>query len=221
MVYLLTFTEGVLAFLSPCVLPLLPAYVSYFAAGEAEPRRTAKNALGFFLGFTLVFVALGVFAGLLGSRLPGRTMEIFAGGLLIFFGLHYIGALRLPGLSNVRGVGMDAERLRSLSLPWAIVFGATFALIWTPCVGVLLGAALLKATLAGGAVEGGFLLFLFALGMGLPFVLSALLIDQLKGAFQFVKRHYTAINLVSGGLLILMGAAMVLGLFGQLMQRIL
>jgi len=221
MVYLLTFTEGVLAFLSPCVLPLLPVYVSYFAAGEADLRRTGKNALGFFLGFTLVFVALGAFAGLLGARLPGRPVEILAGGLLILFGLHYMGVLRLPGVSNVRGVGMDAERLRSLSLPWAVLFGVTFALVWTPCVGPLLGAALFKAAVAGSAIEGAVLLLFFALGMGLPFVLSALLVDQLKGAFQFVKRHYAVINLVSGGLLIVMGVLMVLGLFGQWMQRIL
>ena len=220
MVHLLTFTEGILAFLSPCVLPLLPAYVSYFAAGEAEPWRTSRNALGFFLGFALAFVTMGVFAGLLGTRLPGRPAEILAGCLLILFGLHYMGLLRLPRISSVRGQGMDVERLRSLSFPWALAFGVTFALFWTPCVGPLLGAALLKATLAGGVLEGGFLLFLFALGMGLPFILSALLVDQLKGAFRFLKRYYAVINLVSGGLLLLMGILMALGIFGQLMQRV-
>jgi len=218
MVQLLTFSEGVLAFLSPCVLPLVPAFVSYFAAGEAETKRAGQNALGFFLGLALVFVALGTFAGVLGARFGGRTVEILGGGLLMLFGLHYLGALELPSLSKGRGQGLGSERLRMLSFPWAVAFGAVFALCWTPCVGPLLAAALLKAAMASGVLEGSFLLFLFALGLGLPFLASALLIDQLKGAFGFVRRHYMALNRLSGALLLLVGLTMVLGLFGQFMH---
>jgi len=221
MVYLLTFTEGILAFLSPCVLPLLPAYVSYFAAGESRPRQTGKNALGFFLGLAVVFIALGAFAGVLGTRFGGRWVEILGGALLIFFGLHYVGVFQIPALTKLRGKTMDAERLKTLSFPWAVVFGAVFALCWTPCVGPLLGAALMKAAMAGGMVEGAFLLFLFALGLGLPFFLSAFLIDQLKGAFDFIKRHYVVINRVSGVLLILIGITMILGLFHQFVHSLL
>ena len=220
MVYILTFTEGILAFLSPCVLPLVPAYVSYFSAGEANARRTRRNALGFFLGLAVVFVGLGAFAGLLGTRIGGRPVEILGGLLLMLFGLHYMGALQIPTLSKLRGRGLDAERLRGLSFPWAVALGAVFALCWTPCVGPLLGAALMKAAMAGGVLEGSLLLFLFALGLGLPFLGTALLLDQLKGAFAFVKRHYIAINRVSGALLILIGLTMVLGLFGRFVHFI-
>ena len=215
MIYILTFTEGVLAFLSPCILPLIPVYVSYFAAGEANPRRTARNALGFFLGLAVVFVALGALAGVLGTRFGGRPVEILGGVLLILFGLHYLGALQNPSLSKRWGRGMDAERVKALSFPWAVALGAMVALCWTPCVGPLLGAALMKAAVTGGALEGAVLLFLFALGLGLPFFGAALLLDQLKGAFAFIKRHYVAINRISGVLLILIGTTMVLGLFGQ------
>jgi len=215
MIYLLTFAEGVLAFLSPCVLPLVPIYVSYFAAGEAESRRTRKNALGFFLGLAVVFISLGAFAGALGAWVGGRPVEILGGVLLVLFGLHYVGVLQLPSLKRIQGRGMSAERLRALSFPWAVVFGAVFALCWTPCVGPLLGAALMKAAMSGGTLEGMFLLLLFALGLGLPFIGAALLIDRLKGAFSFLKRHYVIINRISGGLLILVGLTMILGLFGQ------
>jgi len=126
-----------------------------------------------------------------------------------------MGVLKLPSLQRMRGRGMSAERLRSLSFPWAVAFGAVFALCWTPCVGPLLGAALMKAAMAGGTLEGMLLLLLFALGLGLPFIATALLIDRLKGAFAFLKRHSVAINRISGALLILIGLTMILGLFGQ------
>jgi len=202
------------------VLPLLPIYVSYFAAGEADGRRMRRNALGFFLGLTTVFVAMGAVASLIGMHIPARPVEIVAGSLLILFGLHFVGILRVPALSRSHGKALSAERLRSLSLPWAVIFGAVFALCWTPCVGPLLGAALMKAALASTVIEGVVLLLLFALGLGLPFLLSALLIDQLKGAFAAIKRHYVTINRVCGILLIAMGLLMVFGLFGYLMHRI-
>ena len=218
MAYLLTFLEGILAFLSPCILPLLPLYVTYFAAGEPGDRRTRQNALGFFLGLVVVFVALGALASFVGARIPVRPMELVAGGLLILFGIHYTGLLRIPLLSRSHGKGLSAERLRALSFPWAVLFGAVFALCWTPCVGPLLGAALMKASMAATVFEGMMLLFLFALGLGLPFLLSALLLDQLKGVFAAIKRHYTVINRVCGVLLMAMGLLMIFGLFGHVMQ---
>jgi len=219
MVYILTFTQGILAFLSPCVLPLLPVFVSYFAAGEAVPHGTGKNALGFFLGLVSVFVGLGVFAGALWAWIGGRPMEIVGGALLIFFGIYYTGVLQIPSLHGVRSKRMmDPERLKTLSFPWAVAFGAVFALCWTPCVGPLVGAALMKAAMAGGMLEGAFLLFLFAFGLGLPFLLSAFLLDRLKRVFAFVRRHYVAVNRISGGFLILIGILMISGLFGRFLH---
>jgi len=220
MAYLLTFLEGILAFLSPCVLPLLPIYAAYFAAGESDGRRMRKNALGFSLGLVVTFVSMGAIVNLIGARIPARPIEIVAGSLLLLFGLHYVGLLRIPALSRNHGKALSAERLRSLSFPWAVLFGAVFALCWTPCVGPLLGAALMKAALASTVIEGAILLFLFALGLGLPFLLSALLLDQLKGAFAAIKRHYVTINRICGILLIAMGVLMILGMFGQLMHRL-
>lgn len=201
-----------MAFLSPCVLPLLPVYVTYFAAGETNGKRTRNNAIGFFVGLTVVFIALGVFAGAIGAQLSGRRMEIIAGALIILFGLHYLGVFTLPGRA---GRGVSAARLKSLNTPWSVVFGATFALCWTPCVGPFLGAALMKAAIAGTVAEGALLLFVFALGLGIPFFLSALLLDHFKGVFGWIKRHHGVINKVCGVFLIGMGILMLLGLFSQ------
>jgi len=220
MVYLLTFLEGVLAFLSPCVVALLPAYVSYFAAGEAGVRRAGKNAFGFFIGLATVFVAMGVLLGVLGARLPSRPIEVLGGVMLVLFGLHFIGVFHLPAAGRAWGRPLSRERLSSLTFPWSIAFGAVFALCWTPCVGPLLGAALMKAAMAGSVLESGILLFLFAVGLGLPFFLSALFLDQLKGAFAVIRRHYAVISRVSGGLLILIGLSMVLGFYGRFVHFI-
>ena len=219
MIYLLTFFEGVLAFLSPCVLPLIPVFVSYFAAGApGEKQRTRKNALGFVIGLAVVFVAMGAFVGVLGVHLSGRPLEIAAGVLLILFGLHYMRILRLPCIGRSRDFGLSPERLQTLTFPWSIAFGAAFALCWAPCVGPFLGAALMKAAMSGSLPEGMFLLLLFALGMGFPFFLSALLLDKLKWAFATINRHYKVINRVCGILLLGMGLLMVSGLFGELLH---
>ena len=220
MVYLLTFLEGVLAFLSPCVLALLPAYVSYFAAGETGMRRTGKNAVGFFLGLAITFVALGALLGLVGTRLPGRPVEVVGGVVLVLFGLHYMGVFRLPSLVKFRGQPLSSERLSTLTFPWSFVFGVVFALCWTPCVGPLLGAALMKAAMAGSVIEGTALLLLFALGLGLPFFVSALLLDQLKSAFAAIRKHATIVQRVAGSLLILIGITMILGFYGQFIHQI-
>jgi len=220
MVYLITFLEGVLAFLSPCVLALLPAYVSYFAAGESGLRRTGKNAVGFFLGLVVTFVALGALLGFLGARLPTRPIEVVGGVVLVLFGLHYMSVLHLPSLAKFRGQQLSTERLATLTFPWSVVFGVMFALCWTPCVGPFLGAALMKAAMAGSVVEGTALLLLFALGLGLPFFVSALLLDQLKGAFVAIRKHAVIIQRVAGGLLVVIGIAMIFGLYGQFIHQI-
>ena len=219
MLYLFTLIEGVLSFLSPCVLPLLPVYAAYFAAGRGEDGAGAwKNPLGFFIGLVASFVALGALAGAMGARIPARPLELFSGGMLLLFGLHYLGALRVPFLMRMHGGG--AARVGQLNFFRSVLFGIVFALAWTPCVGPFLGAAMMKAALAGTILEGILLLLVFGVGFGLPFFISALLLDHLKGIFAFIKRHYRAINGISGALLILMGALMITGVFGRVMQQI-
>lgn len=215
MQYFISFLEGVITFISPCLLPMLPVYISYFAGGSEERStgKTLKNALGFVLGFTVVFVLLGAFAGTLGSLLQKyqTVLNIITGLIVVFFGLNFIGVFKLNlflGISNP----LAGKPLGFFS---AILFGVIFSVGWTPCVGAFLGSALMLASQQGKALAGILMLLVYSLGLGIPFVVSALLIDKLKGAFGFIKKHYNVINLVCGGLLIVVGVLMMTGLMGK------
>lgn len=200
MSYWLTFLEGVVSFVSPCMLPLLPVYVAYFAADEATGRQKFARALAFVCGFSLIFIALGVFAGTLGAALAAHrtTVDVVCGILVIVFGLGYLGLFRLP-FSGVKGT----HRLNGI-VP-AFLFGFVYSVNLTPCVGAFLGAALMQAASEGGAAKGALLLTAYSLGLGVPFVVSAALLGKFGSAFGFVKRHYNVINPVCGGLLVVFG----------------
>ena len=216
MTYFISFLEGIITFLSPCLLPMLPIYVSYFAGGgERSTRKTLTNALGFILGFTLVFVAMGALAGTLGSFLKSHqtAVNIVSGLLVIFFGLSFLGVFRLSFFQGSR-FRVDGEHMGFFS---ALIFGLIFSLGWTPCVGAFLGSALALASQQGHVVQGMVMLLAYSLGLGVPFLLSALLIDKLKSTFDWVKRHYAVINRISGGLLIAIGLLMATGTLGRLL----
>ena len=216
MQYLISFLEGIITFISPCLLPMLPIYISYFAGGgERTTARTLKNASGFVLGFTLVFVALGALAGTLGSFLTRYQswVNIIGGGIVILFGLNYMGILKLNLFRGSRG----SLQSREMGFFSAAVFGMVFSVGWTPCVGAFLGSALMLASQQGSTLQGILMLLCYSAGLGIPFVLSALLIDQLKGAFSWIKRHYRVIDLVCGGALVLVGVAMATGILGKLL----
>lgn len=215
MQYLITFLEGLVTFVSPCVLPLLPVYVLYFAGGREQGKGTVKNALGFMLGFTLLFMALGGFAGTLGSLFTRHqtAVNLITGAIVIIFGLHYAGFLRIGFLN--RTVKPDANVKPARFWP-AVLFGAVFAVGWSPCTGAFLGSAMMLAASQSGWWQGMLLLLTYSLGLGVPFVLCAVLIDRLKGAFDWIKRHYRAINLVCGIFLILVGILMMTGLFSRI-----
>ena len=213
MQYLITFLEGIITFISPCLLPMLPIYISYFAGGEANRAKTIKNSLGFVLGFTAVFVCMGALAGSVGSFLKEyRTLvNVVTGLVVVVFGLNYTGILEFnifKGISNKT----DVSNMGFIS---SILFGIVFSIGWTPCVGAFLGSALMLASVEGKVLSGIIMLLLYSLGLGIPFVVSALLIDRLKSAFDFVKRHYRVINIVCGCLLILVGVLMMTGLLGR------
>lgn len=213
MQYLILFLEGVITFVSPCLLPMLPIYVSYFAGGTRKNgKRIALNALGFILGFTAVFVLLGALAGTLGNLLREYrvVVNIVTGAVVILFGLHFLGLFRL---SFLRGVSVSLEA--SAGFFSAVLFGLVFAVGWTPCVGAFLGSALMMAANAGHVLEGMLMLLVYSLGLGLPFFVSAILIDRLREAFSFIKRHYRVINVISGIFLILVGVLMAVGLFDR------
>lgn len=213
MQYFISFLEGIITFVSPCLLPMLPIYISYFAGdSERDTKRVVKNALGFILGFTLVFVLLGALAGSLGTLLQeySAVVNLVTGLIVIFFGLNFLGVFRV---NLFRGTKLgNVERLGFFS---SLLFGVVFSVGWTPCVGAFLGSALLLATSQGNVLQGVAMLLLYSLGLGVPFFISAVLIDRLKGAFSFIKRHYRVINLVSGGFLVAIGVLMATGLFGK------
>ena len=217
MQYVISFLEGIVTFISPCLLPMLPIYISYFAGGgERTTGKTLKSALGFVTGFTAVFMIMGALAGTLGSFLREyqTTVNIVSGLVVIFFGLNFLGVLKLNlfrgGQHNVDTVNMGFFS--------ALVFGVIFSVGWTPCVGAFLGSALMLASQQGHVVEGMLMLLAYSLGLGIPFVLSAVMIDYLKSAFNWIKNHYAVINAVSGGLLVVIGLLMATGTLGRLLN---
>lgn len=215
MQYLISFLEGIITFISPCLLPMLPIYLSYFAGGEQESssRRTLKNALGFVVGFTLVFIAMGALAGTVGSFFKGHQtlVNLVCGFLIVLFGLHYLGILKLNLFRGMRR-SVQAQNFGFCS---SLLFGIVFSVGWTPCVGAFLGSALMLASQQGQVLTGIMMLLCYSLGLGIPFVISAVLVDRLKGAFDFIKRNYRIINLICGGLLVLVGVLMMTGLLGR------
>lgn len=215
MQYLISFLEGVITFISPCLLPMLPIYISYFAGGgERSAKKTLTTALGFVLGFTAVFMALGALAGTLGGFLARHqtAVNLLSGGVVILFGLSYLGVLRL---NLFRGSGHAVKG--ELGFFSAFLFGVIFSVGWTPCVGAFLGSALLLASQQGKALVGMGMLLCYSVGLGIPFLISAVLIDQLKSAFGWVKSHYEIINRVCGAFLILIGLAMASGMLTRLL----
>ena len=213
------FLAGLVSFLSPCVLPLIPGYVSFitgFSPDELadETRSTARvlvPSLLFVAGFTFVFVALGASASLLGSLLtPYRgVLARVAAVLVILMGVLMLGVIKIPGLYGEKR--FDMSRTRSLGRAAAPVMGMAFAFGWTPCVGPILASILALAGASSDVGRGSLLLLTYSAGLGVPFVLAGLLFGKLRGAMRFMSRHSLTINRVAGVLLIVMGTLMFTG----------
>jgi len=215
--YLIAFIEGLITFVSPCLLPMLPIYVSYFAGShQKSTRQTFLCALGFVAGFTAVFTAMGALAGTVGSFLKTHQtwVNILCGLVVIFFGLNFLGVFRF---SLFHGNGGTKPK-KDLGFFSAALFGVVFSLGWTPCVGAFLGSALMLASQQGHVLEGTLMLLVYSLGLGVPFLLSAVLLDYLRSAFNWIKRHYRVINMISGSFLILIGILMATGTLGRLLN---
>ena len=214
MQYFITFLEGIISFISPCMLPMLPIYVSYFAGGADKKDRVLKRALCFVLGFTAVFCMLGVFAGTLGAFLSKyeTAVNIITGGIVVFFGLSYLEVINLPffkGMQNFKKLDGAFS---------AFLFGVIYSVSLTPCVGAFLGSALMLASNSQTAMQGLLLLLMYSLGLGVPFVISAVLLDQFSGAFDFIKKHYNVINKICGIFLIVIGVSMMFGFMNALLS---
>jgi cytochrome c-type biogenesis protein len=213
---------GLLSFFSPCVLPLVPAYLGYLTGVMANEMRSAKrlpiwvHALFFVLGFGLVFVLLGATAGLLGSILyPIMPYVIRIGGiLLIIFGLQTMGVISIPWLAMDRRFELEHGQNRSFGRSFLI--GIVFAAGWTPCVGPVLTAITILAADSQTVATGAALLAVYALGLGAPFLAVAGMVDVALPLVHKMNRYLRGISIVSGILLIIMGILLTLGLFEQL-----
>lgn len=217
MQYMISFLEGIITFISPCLLPMLPIYISYFAGGgERSTKKTMKCALGFILGFTIVFVSMGALAGTIGSFLKShqQTVNIVSGVIVILFGLNFLGILKLNLFHGTK----KSVNTTDLGFFTSALFGIIFSVGWTPCVGAFLGSALMLASQQGHVLTGMIMLLCYSLGLGIPFIISALLIDKLKSTFAFIKKNYRVINMVCGGFLIVIGVLMATGTMGRFLS---
>ena len=196
---------------------MLPIYISYFAGQDlkGEKKKTFINALGFVLGFTIVFVSMGALAGTVGGflRKYQTVVNIVTGSIVILFGLNFIGLITIPFINNTKRIGIKTkEPFLSLSSFWINFF---FIRVGHHVFGAFLGSALMLAASSGESFKGIIMLLCFSLGLGIPFIISAVLIDRLKKSFDFIKKHYRVINIVSGLLLVIVGILLATGLIGE------
>jgi cytochrome c-type biogenesis protein len=213
----LVFTEGILSFISPCIFPMLPVYLMYLGGNAEDKKNNNKrlllNTLGFIAGFTTVFVILGATASALGQLLREyqELLQRASGIIMIIFGLHFMGVLKLKLLNRTSTRSVNTHNLKFFT---SMIFGFAFSFGWTPCLGPFLGSALLLASQTGTLYQGVFLLLLFSLGLGIPFLIMTMLFPHLKILNSFIRKHMETIKKISAALLILIGLLLALDLFG-------
>ncbi|MGE5228092.1 MAG: cytochrome c biogenesis CcdA family protein [Deltaproteobacteria bacterium] len=213
----LAFAAGLLSFVSPCVLPLLPVYLSFISGvgvedlGREHRRRLLLTSLLFVAGFTVIFVLMGAGAGGVGRLLIEHrdVLMIAAGAFIAFSGLVVAGFIRLP--EPVLKVAP-----KRAGAGGAFLTGAALAIGWTPCVGYVLGAILSMAATSQSALSGSLLLLVYSMGLGVPFVLAALAFDWVSARLGWVKRHYRGIQVTAGVVLVVFGVLMMFGVLQQL-----
>ena len=224
--FALALAAGVISFTSPCCLPLMPGYIAYVSGvaedggGVAVRTRVVGSACLFVLGFATVFTLLGVGVSLFGTSLvTRRPILIRVGGVFVIaMGLVTMGLLKIPFL--YRELRMDLRRVRPGPLG-AVPLGMAFAIGWSPCIGPVLAGILTAAAGAQGAVRGGALLFVYSLGLGIPFVLLAFGYSRAGPAFRWLRRHGRAIEIAGGSILVAMGVLMITGRWLQLFTPLL
>ncbi len=204
MEYIITFIEGIASFISPCVLPVIPIYISYFATESKSMKKSVINSFGFICGFSIIFILLGVFAGTFGKFVHHYTsyINIIFGLFLIAVGLNYIGVIFIKFLNKTKGSNQDK---RNLTFITSVLFGIIFSLSWTPCVGAFLSSALIMASTTGSVLKGASLLLIYSLGLAIPFIITILFLEKMKKTFDFIKKHYNIINKICGSILVLSG----------------
>ncbi len=229
----IAFLAGVVSFLSPCVLPLIPGYISMLSGesidelragtGVGVVRRIFSNSIAFVIGFSTVFIALGASATWVGNFLATRRriFEIVAGIIIIVFGLHLTGLVKIPFLYRDKRIDTGAPKRGLLG---SFILGFAFAFGWTPCIGPTLGAVQSLALSGSSATQGALLTLAYCLGLGLPFVIVALAFRRALGVLSVVKRHYALVTTIGGAMLVVVGVLLVTGawhaLVGQLQTAI-
>lgn len=206
--YVLTFLEGIASFISPCLLPMLPIYVSYFSGEENKSvKKTLINSIGFVIGFTTLFLILSIFASTFGSFISSnlKNLKIIFGIVIIVFGLNYMQVLKIGFLNKTKRFKMNTENLTFVK---ALVFGILFSVSWTPCIGAFLSSALMLIASKQDLIKGIILMLVYSAGLGIPFIVSAVLLEKLKSAFDFIKKNMVKVKIISGLVLIGMGIYM-------------
>ena len=207
--YILTFLEGVASFISPCLLPMLPIYVSYFVGQDNKSiKKTLINSIGFVLGFTIVFLILAIFASTFGSFISSnlKIFKIIFGILIIVLGLNYMQVLKLGFLNKTKRFKINTENLNFFK---AFAFGIMFSISWTPCIGAFLSSALMLVASRQDLVKGIILMLIYSVGLGIPFIISAVFIEKFKKMFDFIKKNFGKVKVISGLILIGMGIYMI------------
>jgi cytochrome c-type biogenesis protein len=214
---LLALAAGVLSFSSPCTLPLVPGYLGYMSGVSSGRGRTVAAAGLFVMGFAIVFTSLGAVASELGAvlLLHRPLIEKLAGALIVILGLFVLGLAPLPFLMREGRPLM--ERVRP-GPSGALLLGAAFAFGWTPCVGPVLGSILLLASAQHTLMAGALLLFLYSLGLGIPFLVAALFLDRFRSVSGWLRRHALLINAAGGLLLVAMGSLVFLGRLTEILS---
>jgi cytochrome c-type biogenesis protein len=227
---LAAFLAGVISFVSPCVLPLVPSYITFITglsfdeltASEQGPRvrrLTLIHSLSFIFGFSLVFIALGATATAAGQFLRQHqdTLRVVGGVFITFFGVYLTGILPIPFLSRERKIHLSGKPLGVLG---SVLVGITFAAGWTPCIGPILASILLYASTAQTVGTGILLLSVYSLGLGVPFLIASLGMNSFLAASSRLRRSLRTIEVVSGAILIVFGIALVTNMFSSFVSFI-
>jgi len=223
---LIALSAGFISFLSPCILPLIPSYMAFITgisleelSHEKNLKRVRKiviiNSLLFILGFSIIFIALGASATFMGKFLSRniRWFEIVGGCVLILLGLHFIGIFRLKFLNREKKIHLKDK---PLGLIGTVLVGMAFGAGWTPCVGPILGAILTMAATTQNIFKGMVLLAFYSVGLGLPFLISGLIIHKFFEYFKAVRKYFKVITAVGGILLIILGVLLITGYFSSI-----
>ena len=225
---LAAFVAGLLSITSPCVLPLIPVYLAHLAGVSFDERgvgartRVMANAVAFVVGFSLVFVLLGVSFGLLGTVMQDQRVWLvrIGGLLLIAMGLHVLGVIRIPFLDRQRRVEVSASGGSLARVSSSVVVGAAFGAGWTPCVGPILGAILTLAAGSADTVGAAILLATYSAGFAVPMLLAAAAFGTAPRAVRWLNRRMAVIESVSGGLILAIGVILILGIYEQLFAEL-